>query len=71
MPAQCMELEDGVVYLAKTLQQLLLTGSLLLVHRAGADGHCRATAVWAPWWWQQDQEGLNPSINLGGEVCCV
>lgn len=52
MPAQCMGLEDDVIYLAKTLQQLLLTGSLLLVPRAGADGHCRATAAWAPRWWQ-------------------
>lgn len=27
--------------------------------------------MWAPRWWQQDQEGLNPSINLGGEVCII
>lgn len=41
----CMGLEDDVIYLAKMLQQLLLTGSLLLVNGARADGCCRATAV--------------------------
>lgn len=46
MPAQCMGLEGDVVYLAKTLQQLLLTGLLQSWSRWALQSHrCVGTSV--------------------------
>lgn len=71
MLAPCMGLENDVIYSARMLQKLLLIGWLLLVDRAGADGHCTDIAVKASLWWDLGHKALNLCINLGSEICCV